>query len=257
MNLRTISALSVLLAAGSQGLAGERDVQFISIDSEAGIITLMNTGSEVVDLSGWRFCTQNTSQVRRYSSSVAFLGMSIASQDTLSLHLNNDADAGDPNQINLSAIGTFANFELEAFGLSFYFPNKSGFTPFSDGNFIADHLQWSIDGIDNDTADERSDEAENGGVWTDQSAWISVTSETTMIELDDSSFGQLHGPSDYIVHEVCVADIDGNGELNFFDVGDFLVAYAAENSVADINSDGLFNFFDVGDFLVAFGAGCP
>ena len=62
---------------------------------------------------------------------------------------------------------------------------------------------------------------------------------------------------DTITLNPCVADINGDGELNFFDIGDFLVAYAAEDSAADINGDGLFNFFDVGDFLVAFNEGCP
>ena len=55
----------------------------------------------------------------------------------------------------------------------------------------------------------------------------------------------------------CPADINGDGQLNFFDVGDFLVAYSIEDPIADINDDGLFNFFDVGDFLVAYSAGCP
>ncbi len=55
----------------------------------------------------------------------------------------------------------------------------------------------------------------------------------------------------------CPADINGDGELNFFDVSDFLAAFSAQDSVADFNDDGQFNFFDVSAFLTAFGEGCP
>jgi hypothetical protein len=56
----------------------------------------------------------------------------------------------------------------------------------------------------------------------------------------------------------CVADLDGDGELTFFDVSAFLVGFAeGEIDVADINGDGLLNFFDVSAFLVAYDAGCP
>lgn len=49
----------------------------------------------------------------------------------------------------------------------------------------------------------------------------------------------------------CEADLNGDGELNFFDISEFL------NSIPDFNSDGDFNFFDVSAFLSAFSAGCP
>lgn len=54
-----------------------------------------------------------------------------------------------------------------------------------------------------------------------------------------------------------IADLTGDGELDFFDVSTFLVAFNAEDSVADLNSDGEFNFFDVSEFLVAYSQGCP
>lgn len=54
-----------------------------------------------------------------------------------------------------------------------------------------------------------------------------------------------------------VADFNADGELNFFDVSAFLVAYQGEDPQADLNGDGLFNFFDVSAFLVAYQAGCP
>lgn len=55
----------------------------------------------------------------------------------------------------------------------------------------------------------------------------------------------------------CVADMDGNGVLNFFDVSAFLVAYLDNDPAVDFNNDGTLNFFDVSAFLVAYQEGCP
>lgn len=55
----------------------------------------------------------------------------------------------------------------------------------------------------------------------------------------------------------CLADLNGDGELDFFDVSAFLVGFADMEPVADFNNDGQFNFFDVSAFLVAFKDGCP
>ena len=53
------------------------------------------------------------------------------------------------------------------------------------------------------------------------------------------------------------ADLNADGELDFFDVSAFLVAFTASDPAADFREDGEFDFFDVSAFLVAFGAGCP
>jgi hypothetical protein len=55
----------------------------------------------------------------------------------------------------------------------------------------------------------------------------------------------------------CIADLTGDGLLNFFDVSAFLVAFNTGDPLADFTGDGSFNFFDVSAFLVAFSAGCP
>jgi hypothetical protein len=55
----------------------------------------------------------------------------------------------------------------------------------------------------------------------------------------------------------CEADINGDGELNFFDVSAFLSAFAMMDPVADFNNDGEFNFFDVSSFIASFSTGCP
>ena len=55
----------------------------------------------------------------------------------------------------------------------------------------------------------------------------------------------------------CPADINNDGELNFFDVSAFVALFNAGDPAADFNGDGQANFFDFADFLSAFNAGCP
>jgi len=55
----------------------------------------------------------------------------------------------------------------------------------------------------------------------------------------------------------CPADLNGDGQLNFFDVAAFLEGFTRQDPAADFTGDGEFNFFDVSAFLIAFSAGCP
>ncbi len=55
----------------------------------------------------------------------------------------------------------------------------------------------------------------------------------------------------------CPADMTGDGELNFFDISAFLVAFGAQDPATDFTNDGEFNFFDISAFLEAFAQGCP
>lgn len=65
------------------------------------------------------------------------------------------------------------------------------------------------------------------------------------------------GAYEFQIAVSCLADLTGDGKLNFFDVSAFLSAFAGQDSIADFSGDGLFNFFDVSAFLTAFSAGCP
>ena len=51
------------------------------------------------------------------------------------------------------------------------------------------------------------------------------------------------------------ADLNGDGNLDFFDVSAFLAAFNALDPIADFNNDGVWNFFDVSAFLTAFANG--
>jgi hypothetical protein len=55
----------------------------------------------------------------------------------------------------------------------------------------------------------------------------------------------------------CPADLNGDGNLNFFDVSAFLSMYQKQHPQGDMNADGQFNFFDVSAFLVLYQGGCP
>lgn len=55
----------------------------------------------------------------------------------------------------------------------------------------------------------------------------------------------------------CRADINGDGELDFFDALDFLELFSNADPGADFTNDGELNFFDIQEFLEAFSIGCP
>jgi hypothetical protein len=55
----------------------------------------------------------------------------------------------------------------------------------------------------------------------------------------------------------CPPDLNMDGELDFFDISAFIVAFSQTDPIADFNADGDFDFFDVSAFIVAFNAGCP
>jgi glucose/arabinose dehydrogenase len=54
-----------------------------------------------------------------------------------------------------------------------------------------------------------------------------------------------------------VADQNGDGTLDFFDVADFLDAFSAQDPSADLNGDNAWDFFDVQEFLEIFSTACP
>ena len=188
--------LSLLFSLGLMAsLFGQRAVQFREVDFTNSVIEIHNFGDTAQALDGWRFCSHDEDQVRRYSSGTGLSGVAIAGGESLFVHFLNDAPADDPSAINISGRGNFAApFDRGPYAIQMYFQ-----TPFGNGNNIVDHIQWSIDGVDNGTADERSDEAESGGVWTDQSLWIPTTAESTTLVLTDTTGGILHGPDDYEV----------------------------------------------------------
>jgi len=58
------------------------------------------------------------------------------------------------------------------------------------------------------------------------------------------------------VFVTCFADINADGEADFFDASQFMNLFNQQDPITDMNNDGLFNFFDVSAFLSAYDLGC-
>jgi Alpha amylase, catalytic domain len=83
------------------------------------------------------------------------------------------------------------------------------------------------------------------------------TNTVTVVAIEDSGNAQILNETVTINTGACLADLNSDGVLNFFDVSIFLGAFTSGDSLADFTGDGQFNFFDVSAFLSAFSAGCP
>jgi hypothetical protein len=239
-------------SATAQIMNPARFVQIRSVDLTTSVLELFNSGTDSQSLAGWRFCSHDEDQVRRYSSSSGLNNFALAGGESLFIHFNNDADSTDAQAVNISTIGGGFALPLDAegaYGIQIYF-NSS----FGSGASIADHIQFSVDGVDNTTADERSDEAQ-GQVWVDQSDWVAISSDTEMIILNEASLdNELHSPADYTVVDpvvVVLGDFDGDGMVTFLDIQPFIEGLSAGTflPIGDVNQDGLFNFGDISPFI--------
>lgn len=64
--------------------------------------------------------------------------------------------------------------------------------------------------------------------------------------------GELPASVTVLVCEPCEGDFDFNRQVDFFDVSAFLVYYQTGADLADLNGDGMINFFDVSEMLTAY-----
>ena len=75
------------------------------------------------------------------------------------------------------------------------------------------------------------------------------------------NFDFLNGMDDVQVSttpiNLCDADMNCDGDLNFFDISEFIAAYNAMDPRADFTGDGVFDFFDVSAYIAQYNAGCP
>lgn len=81
--------------------------------------------------------------------------------------------------------------------------------------------------------------------------------EVTMIAIEDSGNTNVITETIIIGGEVCEADLNSDGELDFFDISQFLTLFSAQDPAADFSGDGAIDFFDISGFLSLFSAGCP
>ena len=226
-------------AASAQITNPVRNVQVRTIDLVNQTIEITNFGTTDQPLDGWRTCTHDEDSERRYSSSTGFNGVTLAAGESLFLMYNNDADAA--NEFNISSLGNFATpLDAEgAYAFNFYFA-----AGFGVGANIADHFQFSIDGLDTTRADARSSIAQ-GIVWSDQNAWISVSETTTSISLNaGAETSEINSPADYTVNEPIapslVGDFDDDGDVDVDDIDAFTgnLELAATGDLTELDLDG-------------------
>lgn len=225
-----------------------RDVQFRSIDFDTAVIELHNFGDTAEPFTNWRFCTHDDDQVRRYSTSGALNSITLDPGESVFFYYNNDAPAGATDAFNISGLGNFAtDLDQDSYAIGIYV-NSS----FSNAAAVVDHLQWSIDGVDNETADARSVTAVNAGLWTNEAEWISTTADTQRLELlldDGAPISGIHGPSSYAVLEPPLplpADLDGDDDVDSDDLGIWTSSYATDDG-GDVNGNGV---TDGDDFVI-------
>jgi len=257
------STLPLICIAGLPAIASaqlERQVQIRSIDFATGVIELHNFAGSDIDLSGWRFCSHDFDDARRYSGSGGFDGVVIEAGTSVSIYFNDDAPAGDPDSINRADLGGFfaTPLDQDAYGLQLYFPGDDGLVSFGRGSDMVDHIQWNIDGSGAGAAEFRTGLAVDTGLWTAIGDFIATGDDTARVTLTDTAGGLLHGPDDYdVAGDTCPADLDGDGELSLFDFLAFQNLFDAGDPAADFDGDGELTLFDFLAFQNAFDAGCP
>lgn len=83
-------------------------------------------------------------------------------------------------------------------------------------------------------------------------AWL-VGADST--DAPDTNAGSAYA---FTVGCQCLADMNGDGQLNFFDLSSFLFYFNSHEPNADLAPPyGVYNFFDVSAYLGLYNAGCP
>ncbi|MEO1129083.1 MAG: dockerin type I domain-containing protein [Planctomycetota bacterium] len=243
-----------------------RLVQIRSIDFTNGIIELFNFGTLDEDLTGWRFCSHDFDQQRRYTGATGLDGITIEAGTSLLIHFNNDAPVS-PDAVNRSDLGgSFAvPLDTDAYGLQLFFPAANGSVSFGNSDLIADHLQWNIDGQGAGTTESRTAQAVGEGLWTATGDFIATEAASTTITLQDATGGQAHGPASYLVTTPapqCVGDVNGDGFTNLADFtilagnfGSTGLPFGNEESrgLGDLDDDGSVNLADFTILATDFG----
>ena len=198
-----ISAAALLLpfAATANAQGNFRDVQFRAVNFDTGVLEVTNFGPADRPLTGWRFCSHDFDQRRNYTSPTALDGIVLAPGESLFIHFNDDAPAGDPKRLDRSAVGNFAlPLDQDAYGIQFFRPDGANGVSFGNSSLIADHVQWTTTGSTPGQSETRTAQAVGQGLWTATGDFVETTDRTFRIALTDTSNGRLHGPSDYATY---------------------------------------------------------
>lgn len=234
----------ILLAMSSTAaMSDPQDVHIASVlIANNGVVHVINDTPDPIPLDGWRFLTTDASGITMQSDPHALDGLVVSTSIPLSIGIDQNNN-----------LGPFADRHSEAFALSLFFPDAQGEVSFDDHTQIADHLQWSAHGIHHPIANAHNQLAVDAGLWTEHDQWINAPEHIYQISMSGDPTLILRSPEDYsIIPAFCTADLNHDGNINFFDVSEFLAAFSAQHFEADMNNDGNYNFFDVSLFLNAY-----
>ena len=229
------------LAASPPIPALERYVQLRGVDFTDGIIELFNFGDVDVALDGWRFCSHDFDQERRYTAPNGFDGTSISAGGSVFVHFNNDAPLDTANRINRADLGgaLAEPLDQDAYALQVFFPDANGNVDFGESAQIADHLQWNIDGLGAGQAEARTQQAVDEGLWSAIGDFVATTALSEFIELVDLSGDEFGQPDEYFV-EAGGIDSDGDGVTD--DADNCILT--ANTDQRDTDGDGIGNICD-------------
>ncbi len=87
-------------------------------------------------------------------------------------------------------------------------------------------------------------------------AAVSPDASTFIAEYFDARTNRV-GSMILSLPSACAADLNGDGELDFFDVSLFLSGYSSSDLNVDFDNNGTLDFFDVSAFLSQYSQGCP
>lgn len=259
-----LAACGALVVSASTAIAQvdpiERGVQIVRVNFAAGTIEIANTTAESIDLDGWRLCSHDFNEARRYTSASGLNGISLDAGQTLTIFTNNDMPGGFPSGLNASDLGgaIAGPLDQDAFGMQVFFPGDDGTVRFGDSADIADHIQWNVDGRDMGSSEQRTGQAVGQGLWTAAGEFIVTRTDSVVVELVSEIGELLHGPANYMVTDpACRADMDMDGALAIFDFLGFQNKFDGGEVSADIDMDGSLTIFDFLAFQNLFDAGCP
>lgn len=257
---------SLVIAAGICVLTSgafaqnERQVQIRSIDFENGVLELFNFASSDIQLDGWRFCSHDFDQVRRYTSRTGLDGVVIEAGTSVYVHFENDAPGGDADRVNRTSLGgAFAlPLDQDAYGIQIYAP-IGGHVSFGNSTQIADHLQWNIDGEGTGSSEARTQQAVSQNLWSATGDFIETMADSTSITLIDVSGDEQGGPIEYEVAgqagEDCPTDVDQSGMVDIEDLLLVLREFGVSDA-GDTNNDGMTDIEDLLAVLREFGSVC-
>jgi carboxypeptidase A1 len=167
----------------------------------------------------------------------------------------NDVDGGATTLTSptLDASATGAGAELVYWR---WYSNNSGASPDADSMLV------QISENNGGSWTELETVTENTGQWVEKRFPVTPSSQIRVrfiaSDIDSGSIVEA-GVDDLRIQAVgCPnnpADLNGDGDLNFLDVSQFLALFGSQDPLADFNNDGQWNFLDVSAFLAAFGAG--